>query len=151
MPTGTSRFEGRRTPGPVTVTAQTDWGKGVLLGGFHHVPTLTITGTPHPGGSLTLRLVGEPGDDHLVIVGVPPVRRLETPPFEGTLGILPFLKLFLMVGWPHQEFSTTFAIPDDPVLQGLDVLFQDLVGTLVLTRDPSGAWTNCARCTIQPR
>lgn len=135
-------------PGPVEVTVQNTLGDGRLPDGFAYTPALQLTGNWIPGGDVTLAWFLDPGDSIYAIFGLPPAQSIRTPPFDGTLCILPYYRFFLLLGWPFDTFTQNLAIPDDPAISGAQVLLQGLVGPS-LWAPKDAAWTNCATLSIQ--
>ncbi|KAA3636070.1 MAG: hypothetical protein DWP92_10110 [Armatimonadetes bacterium] len=136
------------TPGHVSVEVESSLGTGLLEDGFAYTPTLTVTGDFQPGGTLDLEFLCNPGDSIWAIYGGLPQQNLQTPPFSGTLCILPFQSMFLIQSWPFDEFNQTLNIPNDGALSGVTVLMQGLVGPS-LSGQKDAAWTNCGVVEIQ--
>jgi hypothetical protein len=135
--------------GPHDVTVTDRFGTQTLVGGLLLTPAAFVDGTPTLGATIDLRIEFETLDSSFAIVGLPPPLSIPTPPYGGTLGIFPFVPLFVVTTWPSDSYSMQFGIPNDPALLGLGVLFQSLTGPSLAGRPKDAAWTNVAAFTIQ--
>ncbi len=133
----------------VPVIVRNDGGDGVLDGVFRYTPFAQLEGEPKTGAQVRLRLLCEPGDALMVVVGAPPPLEIPTPPFDGVLCIAPFQLLFAVPSWPFDDFSFLVDLPPDPALQGMMVLCQALVGKEFGGPGKDAAWTNCLEVTIE--
>jgi hypothetical protein len=138
----------KRGPGVVDVTVENRFSNSTLRRGFAYTPAVTLDGTFRPGGDVNPTWLCEPGDALVGLIGTPPIRSLPTPPFHGLLCIDPHLLLFLLPSWPLRDFRMNLAIPNDPSLQGGEVLFQALIGSLI-AGPITGAWTDCGVLRIE--
>jgi len=136
-------------PGPVELGVTSSYGEGVLPAGFTYTPAVTFDGDPHPGATITIHDLCDPGDGIFAILGLPPAVSIPTPPFHGALAIVPFHYFFYVSAWPFNSFDLTATIPNDPTLSGVDVLLQSLIGPALATTPKDGAWTNCAVLSIR--
>ena len=136
-------------PGLVDVTVQNTFGVGTLHEGLIALPATDMTGNFFVGGSIDLTFYSEPNNDLLVLLGVPPAVSLRTPPYDGTLCILPFFVFFTLTNWPFEDLTMHLEIPDDPALSGLPFLLQALSGPVLFGHGKNGAWTNCLERTIE--
>lgn len=126
-------------------------GASVDMGAYEHVPprpSIVVEGQPTLGGSLTVRYLVHPGEAIFAIVGLPPETAVTTPPFGGTLCILPFQLLFVVQSWPTDELALQGTIPAVPELAGVEILLQALVGPRLTGSGRSGQWTACASIEI---
>lgn len=135
-------------PGHVDVEVESILGVGTMERGFAYTPAIAVSGDFRPGGGVDLQVLCDPGDSIWTIYGGLPQQNLQTPPFDGTLRILPFQSMFLIPNWPLDEFNTTLGIPNDGALSGVTVLMQGLVGPS-LSGQKDAAWTNCQSVVIQ--
>jgi len=137
-------------PGPVSVEVQSCAGEDALVRGFAYTPAILLAGDFSLGGTFTRTYLNEPGDNLFALLGLPPVQSIPTPPYDGALCILPFFREFLLVGYPADHLTQALTIPGDPILAGVQVLFQALIGPDFQGADRSGSWTNCAVLSIVP-
>jgi hypothetical protein len=137
-------------PGPATVLVRNNLGEDSIASAFCYTPAiLNVTeGDFHPGGYFVVRYLCDPGDTIFAIVGALPCVSISTPPFDGTLSLLPFNTLFLYQAWPFDQYPFDENIPDDPSLGGLQAGLQALIGPQLLGPGPDAAWTNCVTLSI---
>jgi len=137
------------TPGPHDVTVTNQFGSATLAGGLLLTPAVLIDGTPTLGATIDVDYEFDALDSTFAIAGVPPPVSIPTPPFDGELGIWPFVPLFTLIAWPADEYVLTATIPNDPALVGVTFLLQSLTGPTLIGKGKDGAWTNVAAVTIQ--
>lgn len=135
--------------GPLDVTVTNGFGSGTLPGGFVVTPATLVSGDFTPGGFVDFAFLADSGDSAFVIVGPPPPVSVPTPPYDGTLQILPFDLLFFLGPAPSDVTSIHCDIPPDPLLSGVTVLVQALAGPRLTGNPKDAAWTNAAVIDIQ--
>ncbi len=136
------------TPGPVDLTVYHSVGEGTLTRGFSWTPAVLIEGEARPGSSFVIRYLLDPRDGIFAIFGLPPEQSISTPPFDGTLCILPFYVLFHLQNWPADELELPVDLPNDPSLSGTTVLLQALIGLDFAGPSKDASWTNCFELII---
>jgi len=134
--------------GPHDVIVTTQFGTATLAGGLVLTPAVFVDGDALLGAIIDLRFEFDPLDATLAIVGYPPQVSIPTPPFDGALGIVPFVRLFTLIAYPTEEYVLPVTVPNDPALVGVDVLLQSLTGPKLGGAHKDGAWTNVAVISI---
>ncbi len=135
-------------PGVVDVRIESPIGQSKIEEAFAFTPSLDLSGDLSVGGQVTLTLLLDPGDFLYLILGWPPPVSVPTPPFIGSLCILPFQPLLILGPSPSDSFAFDFTIPDDQSLRGVEVLLQALVGQC-RSGNKVAEWTNCIQLTIE--
>lgn len=136
-------------PGPALLSVQNCVGTTAAAAVWIATPAVTVEGDFQPGGSVKQTYHHEPGEDLLGVFGLPPEVSIPVAPFAGSLRIFPFFLQFIRRDGAETEWVVNGNIPPDPGLQGVEVLFQALVGPTLTGPGKSGAWTNAASLRIE--
>lgn len=113
-------------PGPKDVEVQFLGQPGQRSGAFARTPALTLGGNLAPGGTAMLRVQVRIGDWVGGYFSLPPAIPSTVPGVASVLWLEQATAWFTVPNWPLPEFLLSTAIPDDPNLLGLQLVFQSL-------------------------
>lgn len=130
-------------PGVYDVEVRSTTGRSIMRRAFASTPRLELPSDPRIGSTVVIALESTPGHGAIVLYGAPPALSIPTPPFAGTLAVLPFGVLSSIASWPTANLDLSLSVPNEPTLVGAPLLLQALSGPFLFGLETS-AYTNSA-------